>query len=1218
MDASLSSSRYNRESHTNNSGGYRGRGSRGGHHSSSYRGGGGGGGGGGPVRYNNNHQNSVRYAPYQARGGGRFHGSPPNHHHHHQQQPVTVPAAPVVDPATVMIQTLTSMIAQMGDWSAAAKRVNELEFMDTSSSTTPTTTTTQQQPLQRDVVRILAKNIQDLVEFLCTEKNASIFLTFDDKTTAATASSSSSSTDTTTTTTTRLDHAAGPMVSLIISCTATMPTQTLCYAGLTLAMEEFLTERQVQNTESSTTTTTTAIQSPTWKANYQGFAQRCIDYACHQLFTDLDILLGLQEDFNPSNFEDIFVDTFLRCKLILRYLAILTQLGILTAYVGHEEKILSIYYISNEEVDNNNHMDDDHYDMENRTKPMSLTHVLAFFTQCAKNAWTRTTTSNTCRKLWTNVSVLLSTLVLSTIPYAMSCIPSHFIYMLLDEMESFLFSSSTHSTDIDRAQHPRYKSPFTPGKGMYAILLEHEQRDDPIDGSIMDEEQEDEDDDDEDEADGPVCADSLQDLFRNIRKLTQGFYDSMSCSSNDSLANMTQFCFLWDQPWSCLSRTSSDSSMNIREPEQNDNRQLVYTGKSIYMIPPQSSRFLSIFSNVKNSDQILTMTAFQCHRIDGVVFGRLAMFENLADDDDEDQPADQTDNTQTPMDIYIKSFNTTDRYFLNDVVRDVLIAYRPKVTVTGVEKGSCKEVAEQLWSIHYLFSPKNQLPNSAQNWIRGIEYGMIESLMTLVLQSPSTALSNSSPLSRIYLSRVILELIKHQPRIITPCLAVAVSLIFEHVIPTLTPCARENFTTWFSFHLTNTDYQWSSDCWNLWAPYAVKGLVNENDKDALEDSSPILSKRNCRGEFVSDAVHIMMELVASPDIVATECIPHQRALVEFIGSSFHESVTNKVHSPTLEDVEQALMEKIWKHKEDPSSIEDYLLKETTSLCQEERTWLRTGLITRSLFYPASTYRVRLDGYMKSALEDATISSENETNDILRDVGDTLQRYKNVIIAALTRDTSVVSDVLSRSVSGGQVDDLAVGNKLEEDKNKMEGYFFVITEMKRIMSFSDSLFHACLVMLVKMGIISEFSVLRWSLGERGLESSSDCYRRITKQWWKLSASVMSAGISTRMMTTDLDVTDDGKLLTLRITLVTDFVKEMLTYASEFIDKENLQQQHLKQPSAGEVELKEGLKTLKNLSVGLVISAIKEDKHIGDYLKNSNSVSVENLVESFGLK
>jgi len=1197
MDASLSSSRYSREGNANG-GSYRGRGFRGGQHSS-YR-------GGGPVRFDGASQSrqSARYAPYPARGAGRFHGLPQQQQQHQNQyyQPQSPPVT--VDSSAVMIQTLTSMIAQMGDWAAAVKRLTELEPMDP---------TMMQQP-QRGVVRILAKNIQDLVEFLCTEKNAPLFLTFDKSPTSSS-----------------IQDVAGPLVTLIVSCSATMPTQTSCYAGLTLAVEEYLAERQAIESESEASST---IQ-PTWKFEYQGFAQRCIDYACHRLFTHVDTILGLHTTMmNPKDFEDIFVDTFLRCKLILRYLALLTQVGLLTSYSGHEETILSMHPSSKDDLV----MDESAHPWETVSTSMTLTHVLVLLTQCAKNAATKTTSSTASHNLWTNVSVLLSHLVLSTIPYGMSCIPSHVVYKILDEMESFLFSSHNSTLVTNRGESsPRYKSPFAPGKGIHAILLEHEQKDDPIDPAMDDEEEEEE---EEEEDEGPVCADSLQDLFRTIRKLTQGFYDSMSCSSNNVLSTMTQFCFLWDQPWACLSRPSSDTNTNMNLEEQ-DKSPLVYTGKSMYMTLPHSCQFASILLSVKNAEKQLTSSSFQCHRIDGVIFGRLAMFENLADEENEEtggSPQEEINEILTPMDSYIKTFKSTDRYFLNDVTRDVLIAYRPKVSDTGIEKGSCKEAAEQLWAVHFLFSPKDHPSHGSQDFIQGIEYGIIETLLALLIQSPSTTLSNSCPLSHIYLSRVVLELIKYQPQVITPCLAVAVSITFEHVIPTLTPQARENFTKWFAFHLNNTDYQWSSDCWNLWAPYAVKGLATFHDQDASEEEDAVHSKRNSRGEFVSDAVHFMMELVSSPDIVATECIPHQRALVEFIGSSFHESgsVANKASNPVIATVEKALMDKIWKQKEDPTSIADYLIKETASLCQDDGAWLRTGMIIRSLFHPATSYRLRLDGYINSALEDVshTSSSEDNTNDVLRDIGDTLLRYKNVIIAAVTRDASGddsegnaiqvvkgffkgIFHALSRNVTGEGGNHESPGNDADDDR-KMEGHVFIITEVKKLLSFSDSLFHACLVMLVKVDVVNEFSVLRWSLGDTRLECSPDNIHRVSDQWWKQTAAAISIGVSTRMIATDPDVSDIGKLFTIRVTLVTDFVKEMLKCASKFVEEMTVKQINPKHPSAWEVDLNEGLKNLKSLSIGFVISAVRDVKDISNHLKNSNASSVEELVESLGLK
>merc|ERR1711957_701112 len=92
-----------------------------------------------------------------------------------------------------------------------------------------------------------------------------------------------------------------------------------------------------------------------------------------------------------------------------------------------------------------------------------------------------------------------------------------------------------------------------------------------------------------------------------------------------------------------------------------------------------------------------------------------------------------------------------------------------------------------------------------------------------------------------YLSRVLLELTRLRPLLISPALAVAMTNVFGDYMPALVPIARDNISRWFAFHLTNTDYQWPSAYWQMLEPYATS------------------TKPSSRGEFARRAIQVMVE-----------------------------------------------------------------------------------------------------------------------------------------------------------------------------------------------------------------------------------------------------------------------------------------------------------------------------------------------------------------------
>ena len=66
----------------------------------------------------------------------------------------------------------------------------------------------------------------------------------------------------------------------------------------------------------------------------------------------------------------------------------------------------------------------------------------------------------------------------------------------------------------------------------------------------------------------------------------------------------------------------------------------------------------------------------RCRSLDGMIYGRLAIFDALPDQDDEDKDAKETNPN---MHSYVKTYmySLVDRFFLSNAVRHVFICHRP-------------------------------------------------------------------------------------------------------------------------------------------------------------------------------------------------------------------------------------------------------------------------------------------------------------------------------------------------------------------------------------------------------------------------------------------------------------------------------------------------------------------------------------------------------------
>ena len=287
-------------------------------------------------------------------------------------------------------------------------------------------------PELRPVESTTAANINDLTAVLCAQDKVDMLLKFRQP---------ASDTDQVP----PIDK-VGKLVHLVVSCAAGLPLQTPCYAALTVSVHE-----QVKGTQ------------------WEGFAGRCVEYALLNIMRDVDAILFLDEDRAQSA---------CRAKLLLRYLAILTRIGVVKPFDGYQSNPIRLTMFS----------------------------LLTLLIDLATAAIEKENNSAAA-----GVMVFL---VLSTLPYVTSLIPSDSVAdKLLKPIEAIL---------------QKYKSTFSPGSGLTSILLKDEQLEDDEDEEVEDDEE-----DEDDDTQGQIC-DSLQDLLRACQTLTKGGESSRFCLPIDS------------------------------------------------------------------------------------------------------------------------------------------------------------------------------------------------------------------------------------------------------------------------------------------------------------------------------------------------------------------------------------------------------------------------------------------------------------------------------------------------------------------------------------------------------------------------------------------------------------------------------------------------------------------------------------------------------------
>jgi hypothetical protein len=1035
---------------------------------------------------------------------------------------------------------LAAMVAIISDFNACAKAAPSMGSADMTNDDRTA-------PKTREVLRAVTQNVDDLVSFICTPDNVSMFLSYGSKQDQHGHEE----------TLVNAESEAGPLATLITSCAATLPLQTPSYATLTLGIEENIPE----------------VGDQSKGFDYSGFARRCITVASRRLADDLDKTSGvisLGGDFETTEATNDYVQSFTRSKLILRYFALLSRVGIV-------ESMRS---------------DDEDMDMSVDMTYVSLGRLLHLIVEAASRAKSFDDRSEIANSSYTNVSVLLSTLVLSTIPYSLQVLTKDFVMKLLNKIDTIIED---------------YESPFTPGNGMMSILLQKAQIEESVHENDLEVDEEDEDsneEEDDDDENSPVCADTFQDLVRTVRTLVDNYYEEGIFS--------TKFTLLTDCPWHGLNCIGAgDQTMENEALGENENtmtsKGTMYSGEKLHITIPNSCRI--IHHLLSNSDASLQNPTIAVLRpsTEGIIFGRLSIFDPPPDDDEDDE-----DEARNPiLDAYVKNFSLVDRYFLSDSIRDCLICHKAIVSNTGVEKGSARYAAEQLWSVTHLFVSESECP-------KGIECGVVEAILSLIVQSfPGS--DSEFTMGFIYLSRVLIELAKFQPACIPQSLALGVSDLFEDFLPSFSPLARDNLSQWFAFHLTNTDYQWPHAYWNVWAPHVVSGTNN---------------RRNSRGEFIKKTLEVMVSYVSDPKTIASDCLPVQSKLIgHIIPGDESQNPDKKVtgFSSAIESIESDLKHRIWVKTDEANDLVDYIIgdeiSETVIGCINqdafnlstsdfEKIWWRSGVVIRSLLRPIIDKRNNLRQQVVHSLQLVSMDTdeyvEDPKADVITDTMECLTRYKSVVLAALARDIQVYEENL----------DLQGESKKNESELMLLGDSYVLGQCQKIASYSSTILSMCLEFLVSSKVVSPKGVLQWILGSDGDEFNREL---VANGWWNFATLAMRFAIDdfvnskTRLFESDIGaigMIDDGGVdeggpntpSLLRMKTLTDFVSPLLQYAS---DRIRSLLQDLKDDgklSHYEADLKEGLKFFVRSVTVHAKRVLQNDETINGANNNVGGVSL----------
>ena len=1082
-----------------------------------------------------------------------------------------------VDPQTAMLRQLGAMVAKMGDLVGAAdsaRAVADAEAlaaggggeMETSSSPRP-------------VVGAVAKNASDLIAVLCAETNAPLFLKYEGSDAAASAPADATADADVAAAAppraeeVRAEDASGPLASLLASCAATLPTQTPSHVALTLGVDAAAPE------------------------GYGGFAARCVDMASRRIGNDIDRALGwheggsaevrVDENLAGDGWDGASaspVDAYVRSKLLLRYLALLARAGVVEASGGEGEGSLSAL--------------------------LSSLATAAGAAAASASSSSGAAGDDDDGPSYRNASAVLASLVLSVLPYALPCLSQGAVEALLDALEPALAA---------------HRSPFRPGIGPDALLLRGPQVEARIEDVDDDEEDDGGEGDVDDEDGGGVCCDTLQDLARTVRSVVADHYGAGagadgSGAVSSSLAG-TRFALPTDAPWADISiRTALEDG--AKKGADFAGERLSVGGHSAAI------RHLSALEGAPLQEG---PACIHVPSLDGIVYGRLAIF-GIGDDDDDDDDDDEDDDDDDDDDegaapaspelaAYIKGFSQLDRYFLSDTVRDCLVSNRPTVTATGAERGSTRDVAEQVLSIANLFVPPKEAQDESTSAAAsaspapGVEYGVVETILSLIVQArrrEEGSDCSSSPLSHVYLSRVLLEMTKLQPTLLPRCTVAAVSALFEDFLPSLVPSARASLADWFALHLTNTDYQWPSSYWAHWTPYAMAALSGT---------------RNSRGEFVIGTLRSMVSLTSSASQIVSHCIPPCSKLVDAL---LYSSLKADGLSPVLDSLgslEKDVETRIWDHNDDPDAIREYIisdeLQESGSAVNEDGAiWWRTGIVAKAVLRPVTKDFDRSKKAIKHALksDDGDVMEEENleemTDDDLVDVAETVSRYKPVIFAALARDLQAHDEKM----------DAKGVTKSDEGDMLVMGEVHILRQIAHIASQSQAVLVACVDAFVRDGVVSPMAVFRWALGECDQPTNNipAAEYPVLQNWFRCSAIALYAAIESGIseeseygeMIIDRggegdDEENDESPVSKKANKIFKAVAPLLDYATKRVCRllTEIEESGRNRMKPLEADLVDGMKILVATTQTSIVAALSNDKSLSVLLdgKKTNLTS-----------
>jgi MIF4G like len=710
-------------------------------------------------------------------------------------------------------------------------------------------------------------------------------------------------------------------------------------------------------------------------------ATRCVAYASLHLARDLNLVFSPESGQDDTD-EQVIVSAWLRARLLLRYFCLLQRLGLI-----QEDSLMDL-----------------------------LRRLVDLATRAAAHD----------RR---DVIIVVALLVLSTVPF----LPNDSRGVLVDPLTRLLQGGESSTA---------YQSPYSPGWGSRALLLQTEPAEDVV-GTDMEDDEDDEDDDDHD-ASGTVC-DSLQDLVRAVT----------------STATTTRWALLQDAPWVAIpmpDATVPGAPLPLR-----------YTAEPVPLVVPTTALTAEI-------------SALRPHLnwAGSLVLGRLPIFGPAPEEvDDEEDDDDDDDDTKSPqLQAYQRHFSLLDRYYLAEAVRDCILAGPVWVDGTGLEYGDIKTTAEQIWSLQWTLGPLSNDDDSPSH--AGVEYALVETLLSLILQSSSGV----GALRLVHLSRILLELVRLQPNVVLPAVVAAVATLVQDYLPSLTPRARENLSAWLAFHLSHTNYQWPAAYWTHWASFVNFGW------------------NNSRGVFVKRTLAILTESLSRPDVLLVDCLPPDSPLVHHVLAA-PPKLSDELASDqreALNNMDRALADRIYTTatKEDAASLLAYVtadsfvaaaLANVTSDSMDLQ-WLRSGCLVRAMLSPSTQeYQVLQRVVQQQASEAMEDDPELTVPDVLSGVAETLQRYRSVLQAALAQDAAAGAD-------------------------SIPGQVYLLQLVADATFYSRVTFYACVQALIQHGVIQPASVVQWLLRDDGEPGAR-------QGWWELAIMAITGGLAMEAIGSDND-------------------------------------------------------------------------------------------------